>query len=714
MFGPLPAKPDHNALELAILDIWAREGTFDQLRAQNADGPKFRFIDGPVTANKSLAVHTAWGRTLKDVFLRYKALNGYHQRYQNGFDCQGLWIEVGVEKQLGLNSKREIEEYGLAAFAAECRAVVEQSAAELTAGSIRLGQWMDWGNDYFTFSDTNIEYIWKFLQIVHERGWIFKGHRATEWCPRCGTSISAHELAGSYIDKDDPSRLRPPAAARPPRRGARHLDDDAVDAAGERRRGRQARPRLRPARQRRLGRRRHRLGRGVRRDEARRRARRVALRGPVRHADARLRGRPPGHPVGRHLDRGGHRRRAHRARLRRRGLRARQGARPADAHARRRDGPLLPGVRLARRAGHVRDGRRHPRRPHGPRPPRRRRHGPPPLPRVLALPHAADLPHLRRLVHLRRRHPRADARGQRRRRVDAGVHGQADGRLARQHGRLEHLPAPLLRPAAAVLPVLVVRPPDRHRVAPGAGRAGHRLARRAAGAAPAVDRRRPDRLRRVRPRGAAHPGGRRRVARRRHRAVLDARVGEPDVDRRWLRQRRRRRTDRRRPARPRLLGGVVPGRLGVGDARADPPVVLLAAVHVRRPHRSGAVPQGARLREDARRDRPRDARLVGQPDRRPGGVRADGRRRDALAVLPAAAVAGPAVRLQAGLRDPAQGADAVEQRRLLHAVRRRRRLHAVVRRPRRRPARARTGWTSGPAPSPTASSPPRPTATRAT
>ena len=182
-----------------------REGTFDQLRAKNADGPKFRFIDGPVTANKSLAVHTAWGRTLKDVFLRYKALNGYHQRYQNGFDCQGLWIEVGVEKQLGLNSKREIEEYGLAAFAAQCRAVVEQSAAELTAGSIRLGQWMDWGNDYYTFSDTNIEYIWKFLQIVHERGWLFKGHRATEWCPRCGTSISAHELAGSYIDKDDPS-----------------------------------------------------------------------------------------------------------------------------------------------------------------------------------------------------------------------------------------------------------------------------------------------------------------------------------------------------------------------------------------------------------------------------------------------------------------------------------------------------------------------------
>jgi isoleucyl-tRNA synthetase len=216
MFAPLPPKPDHDALELAILDRWERERTFEQLRAKNADGPRFSFVDGPVTANKSLAVHTAWGRTLKDVFQRYKALRGFHQRYQNGFDCQGLWIEVGVEKELGLNSKREIEEYGLEEFARRCRAVVERSAAELTAGSIRLGQWMDWGNDYFTFSDTNIEYIWRFLEIVHGKGWLFRGHRATEWCPRCGTSISAHELVGSYVDREDPAlSVRFPLLDRP-------------------------------------------------------------------------------------------------------------------------------------------------------------------------------------------------------------------------------------------------------------------------------------------------------------------------------------------------------------------------------------------------------------------------------------------------------------------------------------------------------------------
>jgi isoleucyl-tRNA synthetase len=204
-FSPFPDKPDHDALERDVLELWEREGTFERLREQNRGGPRFSFIDGPVTANKTLPVHTAWGRTLKDVFQRYKALRGFDQRYQNGFDCQGLWIEVGVERKLGLNSKREIEEYGLAEFARRCREVVAWSSEELTKGSIRLGQWMDWDKDYFTFSDTNIEYIWKFLKIVHERGWLVLGHRSTEWCPRCGTSISAHELAGHYEDRIDPS-----------------------------------------------------------------------------------------------------------------------------------------------------------------------------------------------------------------------------------------------------------------------------------------------------------------------------------------------------------------------------------------------------------------------------------------------------------------------------------------------------------------------------
>jgi isoleucyl-tRNA synthetase len=216
MFEVLSEKPDADSLERAILDFWDRQDIFAKLRAMNAGGPKFSFTDGPVTANKILGVHTAWGRTLKDSFQRYKAMRGFDQRYQNGFDCQGLWIEVGVERELGLNSKREIEEYGLAAFAAKCREVVENSATALIEGSVRLGQWMDWGKDYYTFSDTNIEYIWKFLRVVHERGWLFMGHRPTEWCPRCGTSISAHELVGNYVDRSDPSlTVRLPLNDRP-------------------------------------------------------------------------------------------------------------------------------------------------------------------------------------------------------------------------------------------------------------------------------------------------------------------------------------------------------------------------------------------------------------------------------------------------------------------------------------------------------------------
>jgi isoleucyl-tRNA synthetase len=216
MFAAMPGKPDADALERAILNFWSANDIFAKLRARNAAGPKFSFIDGPVTANKVLGVHTAWGRTLKDVFQRYKALRGFDQRYQNGFDCQGLWIEVGVERELGLNSKREIEEFGLEAFAAKCREMVQRSSAELIAGSVRLGQWMDWGADYYTFSDTNIEYIWKFLKVVHHRGWLYLGHRPTEWCPRCGTSISAHELVGNYVDRSDPSLyVRFPLVDRP-------------------------------------------------------------------------------------------------------------------------------------------------------------------------------------------------------------------------------------------------------------------------------------------------------------------------------------------------------------------------------------------------------------------------------------------------------------------------------------------------------------------
>jgi isoleucyl-tRNA synthetase len=207
VFTPLPEKPDHPALEKEILAWWDEHQIFERLREQNAGREKWSFIDGPITANNPMGVHHAWGRTLKDVFQRYKALRGFDQRYQNGFDCQGLWVEVEVEKALGLNSKRDIEDYGLAEFAARCKERVAHYSGVITEQSRRLGQWMDWPNSYYTFSDTNIEYIWRFLKEVDRRGWLYKGHRSTQWCPRCGTSLSQHEQAGDehYQELDHPS-----------------------------------------------------------------------------------------------------------------------------------------------------------------------------------------------------------------------------------------------------------------------------------------------------------------------------------------------------------------------------------------------------------------------------------------------------------------------------------------------------------------------------
>jgi isoleucyl-tRNA synthetase len=120
------------------------------------------------------------------------------QRFQNGFDTQGLWVEVEVEKALGLNSKREIEAYGLAEFAARCRERVCTYAAVQTEQSERLGQWMHWDHSYYTMTDTNIEYIWHFLKTCQEKGWLYRGARSLPWCTRCGTSLSQHELIDSY------------------------------------------------------------------------------------------------------------------------------------------------------------------------------------------------------------------------------------------------------------------------------------------------------------------------------------------------------------------------------------------------------------------------------------------------------------------------------------------------------------------------------------
>jgi isoleucyl-tRNA synthetase len=239
-FDQVSTRADFVAQEHEVLDYWERVGAFETRRKMNEGNKIWRFLDGPITANNPMAVHHAWGRTYKDVFHRYWALKGYDTRYQNGFDCQGLWVEVEVEKELGYKSKRDIEAHGLENFVNLCKQRVLKYAAMQTAQSIRLGFWMDWnapeslrflesklaeepaqvitvqgpqgpvtdrvdqivgrlgmpelGGSYFTFSNENNYMIWSMLKTCHERGWVYKGHDVMPWCGRCGTGISQHEI----------------------------------------------------------------------------------------------------------------------------------------------------------------------------------------------------------------------------------------------------------------------------------------------------------------------------------------------------------------------------------------------------------------------------------------------------------------------------------------------------------------------------------------
>jgi isoleucyl-tRNA synthetase len=188
-------RPDFPAQERETLSWWEANDILEKYLHRNDDSPeRYSFLDGPITANNPMGVHHAWGRTYKDLFQRYQTMLGKKQRYQNGFDCQGLWVEVEVEKELGLKSKRDIETFGVAEFVERCKQRVVRFADRITDQSIRLAYWMDWDDSYFTMSDENNYTIWHFLKTVHDRGWLYKGHDSMPWCPRCGTGISEHEI----------------------------------------------------------------------------------------------------------------------------------------------------------------------------------------------------------------------------------------------------------------------------------------------------------------------------------------------------------------------------------------------------------------------------------------------------------------------------------------------------------------------------------------
>jgi isoleucyl-tRNA synthetase len=196
VFKPVSSSLDVPALERDMAQLWRERDTVARYLARNdGSATRYSFLDGPITANNPMGVHHAWGRTYKDLYQRYHTMLGEKQRYQNGFDCQGLWIEVEVERELGFKNKRDIEAYGIDKFVEQCFARVQRFADRITEQSKRLGYWMDWEHSYFTNSDENNYTIWRFLQRCQERGLLYRGHDVMPWCPRCGTGLSNMEIA---------------------------------------------------------------------------------------------------------------------------------------------------------------------------------------------------------------------------------------------------------------------------------------------------------------------------------------------------------------------------------------------------------------------------------------------------------------------------------------------------------------------------------------
>jgi isoleucyl-tRNA synthetase len=250
MFKDVAPTVDFPKLEHRILKFWAETKAFKKRVDLNKGKKRWSFMDGPITANNPMGVHHAWGRTYKDLFQRFKAMQGYDLRYQNGFDCQGLWIEVEVERELGFKSKRDIEAYGVAEFVKRCKQRALHYAAIQVEQSIRLGYWMNWdnpatlryladsledpekiitvegskgpvkdasakivgrlgsselGGSYFTFSDENNYTIWAALKKCYENGWVYKGRDVMPWCPRCSTALSQHEIVTEgYLELTHP------------------------------------------------------------------------------------------------------------------------------------------------------------------------------------------------------------------------------------------------------------------------------------------------------------------------------------------------------------------------------------------------------------------------------------------------------------------------------------------------------------------------------
>jgi len=193
------------SIENEILDLWEREGTFRQSVEARAGAERFVFYEGPPTANGHPGAHHALARTIKDIVCRYKTMRGFLVERKAGWDTHGLPVEIDVEKQLNLESKEDIERFGVAEFVRKCRDSVFLYKDEWEALTRRMAYWVDLDDAYITCSNEYIESVWHILKHMFDRGLIFKGHKILPYCPRCGTPLSSHEVAQGYADAEDPS-----------------------------------------------------------------------------------------------------------------------------------------------------------------------------------------------------------------------------------------------------------------------------------------------------------------------------------------------------------------------------------------------------------------------------------------------------------------------------------------------------------------------------
>lgn len=215
-FKPVSPKLDVTAMEEAVLKMWKREGIFKKTVEQRQGAPEYVFYEGPPTANGKPGVHHVLARAFKDMFPRYKIMRGYHVSRRGGWDTHGLPVEIEVEKRHGFKNKQDIEAYGVAKFNAECRKSAFDYIQDWERLTDRIAFWVDLETAYVTFTNDYIESVWNILKNFWDRDLLYKGYKVVPYCPRCGTTLSDHEVALGYDEATDPSVfVRMPLADKP-------------------------------------------------------------------------------------------------------------------------------------------------------------------------------------------------------------------------------------------------------------------------------------------------------------------------------------------------------------------------------------------------------------------------------------------------------------------------------------------------------------------